>query len=431
MPKITDIRLRAGWAADWVAANPVLGVGEPGFERETYKIKIGDGVNTWAGLPYMVSDAGTLPTPPVGDAQAWGGWTTAMQRMGVAPVKWLAIGDSITEGTGSTAYTDTWVYKTAQKVRAAFPTINGLSVSANAVTGQIGWTPITQTSSTMVSQWTPAGTYGSGSSFGFRQTKSTSIVSSATLTATVTGTHIDVWWTQGTTTVPFTVWVNGVQKASLGTSSASVISGFNARVQLGSSATVPGTYTVQIKANSSANPSYINGVTILNNNDASGLQTYNAGVHGYKTTEWNASTANATWINDYSALDPHLVTVMLGANDYSSLIGKTSFMSNLTNMVNSLRTNNDNWPTILLMSCYKENFTFTPSWEIYEYSMEKVAQELGCAYFDLRTVMPDPGTVQAIDGGYYADGIHLNPVGNEKVAQELANILIARAGTAL
>ena len=427
MPKLTDIRLRRGLASDWTATNPVLGAGEPGLETDSNKLKFGDGVTSWSGLPYVVTDAGSLPTPPVGDAQAWGGWRTAMQQSVTAPAKWMAIGDSITEGTGSTAYTDTWLYKAAQKIRAAYPTMNGTTVPGNAVTGQMGWLPVAQTSSTQVSPWVLAGSFASTSSFGFRHTKSTSIMSSATITATLTGTHIDVWWTQGPATVAFTVWVNGVLKATLGTSSASVTSGFNSRIQLGASATVPGTYTVQIKANAAASASFINGVTLLNGNHGSGLITVNAGVHGYKTTEWNVSTAHANWIQDFGALDPHLVTIMLGANDYSSLVGRTTFMTNLTNMVNSVRTNNSNWPTIVLMSCYKENFTFTPAWEQYEYGMEKVAQEQGCAYVDLRTLIPDPGTAEANAAGYYADGIHMNAVGNEKVATELANILISRA----
>ena len=34
-------------AAVWTAANPLLKEGEPGFESDTNKMKVGDGLNRW------------------------------------------------------------------------------------------------------------------------------------------------------------------------------------------------------------------------------------------------------------------------------------------------------------------------------------------------------------------------------------------------
>lgn len=44
---------RRGTASQWTAANPVLGAGEVGFETDTNKFKIGDGVNNWNTLAYF------------------------------------------------------------------------------------------------------------------------------------------------------------------------------------------------------------------------------------------------------------------------------------------------------------------------------------------------------------------------------------------
>ena len=46
---------RRGTAAQWTAANPVLGAGEVGFETDTTMFKIGDGVNAWSSLGYFAS----------------------------------------------------------------------------------------------------------------------------------------------------------------------------------------------------------------------------------------------------------------------------------------------------------------------------------------------------------------------------------------
>ena len=51
------IRLRRGTAEEWTAANPTLKLGEPGFETDTFKLKIGDGKAAWSVLPYIVNEA--------------------------------------------------------------------------------------------------------------------------------------------------------------------------------------------------------------------------------------------------------------------------------------------------------------------------------------------------------------------------------------
>ncbi|QOP66792.1 minor tail protein [Arthrobacter phage Odyssey395] len=52
MAATTVIKLRQGTAAAWTAANPVLAMGELGYETDTDKLKIGNGTSTWATLGY-------------------------------------------------------------------------------------------------------------------------------------------------------------------------------------------------------------------------------------------------------------------------------------------------------------------------------------------------------------------------------------------
>lgn len=52
------IKFRRGTASDWVNSSPqpggeVLNLGEPGYEKDTGKIKIGDGVTGWNDLEYV------------------------------------------------------------------------------------------------------------------------------------------------------------------------------------------------------------------------------------------------------------------------------------------------------------------------------------------------------------------------------------------
>ena len=48
----TTFQFKRGDAEKWNELNPILAEGEPGFELDTDKFKIGNGINTWKELPY-------------------------------------------------------------------------------------------------------------------------------------------------------------------------------------------------------------------------------------------------------------------------------------------------------------------------------------------------------------------------------------------
>lgn len=64
MPEIfiRTIQLRRMYKAEWTSRNPVLEDGEQGFERDTGRLKIGDGSTRWSSLSYFTGNA---PTGPV------------------------------------------------------------------------------------------------------------------------------------------------------------------------------------------------------------------------------------------------------------------------------------------------------------------------------------------------------------------------------
>lgn len=53
----TRIKLRRATAAVWGNVNPVLALGEPGFEVDTNKLKIGNGTDAWSVLSYASGGA--------------------------------------------------------------------------------------------------------------------------------------------------------------------------------------------------------------------------------------------------------------------------------------------------------------------------------------------------------------------------------------
>jgi len=53
----TRMQQRRGTAAQWTSADPILEAGEIGFESDTSKFKMGDGVNQWSDLDYFINES--------------------------------------------------------------------------------------------------------------------------------------------------------------------------------------------------------------------------------------------------------------------------------------------------------------------------------------------------------------------------------------
>jgi hypothetical protein len=71
----TRMQQRRGTASQWTSANPVLNAAEMGWESDTNKFKIGDGVNHWADLDYFV-DANSTVNPAFGSSITFEGATS-------------------------------------------------------------------------------------------------------------------------------------------------------------------------------------------------------------------------------------------------------------------------------------------------------------------------------------------------------------------
>ena len=54
----TKIQYRRGLASDWTYYNPILAEGEPGYETDTGKFKVGNGYSHWNALIYSSGPTG-------------------------------------------------------------------------------------------------------------------------------------------------------------------------------------------------------------------------------------------------------------------------------------------------------------------------------------------------------------------------------------
>lgn len=103
-----QIQFRRGDSADWTSVNPVLAEGEVGLEIDTLKLKVGNGINTWTGLPYfggtgtVFSVGMTLPT----GLQVSGSPITSSGTLAVSYQAGYSIPTTSSQTNWDTAYTD-------------------------------------------------------------------------------------------------------------------------------------------------------------------------------------------------------------------------------------------------------------------------------------------------------------------------------------
>ena len=72
---IYTIQLKRGRSSSWITLNPILAPGEPGYEIDTGKLKIGNGIDEWINLKYLGEDKALVVNantyidfPAIGDA---------------------------------------------------------------------------------------------------------------------------------------------------------------------------------------------------------------------------------------------------------------------------------------------------------------------------------------------------------------------------
>lgn len=61
MPRIDTIKIRRDLASNWTSVNPVLAIGEMGYETNTLRHKFGNGTDAWNDLPYAEGQSSQTP----------------------------------------------------------------------------------------------------------------------------------------------------------------------------------------------------------------------------------------------------------------------------------------------------------------------------------------------------------------------------------
>ncbi len=300
---------------------------------------------------------------------------TQLARRDSIHVDMVFLGDSLTEGEGSTGVTKRWTTRVAEDLRRRFP--------VTGVTGGLGYVEAANNSSTMSwsSMMTMSGGANAQSSDGLN--KRCVYLGAAghklTFTTPTACTGFEVFYEQGGGAV-FSVKVDsgaGTNIDSSGTVQAA------SRTFTGLANT---THSIELAwVSGTGLNGIIHGICLHNGDETYGIRPFCGGFGGADSTHFVTSGYGSRWVDQVTLLQPALVTICLGANDLKGSQTVAQYKANLIALIAYIRTKSPS-SSIVLIAPYEIGVTpsTVDTWANYVTAIQQiVTADSTLAYFDI------------------------------------------------
>lgn len=322
----------------------------------------------------------------------------------------IVIGDSISEGTGSSTILNRW------------QSLAQTELQAGATGALFPFLPawVTAGSDTPV---VVAGTYGSSTTAGLGA-KGIQLGSTGSVTFTFTGTSAAVLWSTFTTSRDLSVTVDGGAPVTLTGIGSSVLPA----VETASWSTGPLTRGVHVvvvtrgAGGGAANP-VLNGLLTFDGDETTGIRVIDSARSG-TTSAMLGNPVRAASLGQGLAVagGADLAIIGFGTNDYSvGPVLPPQFRTNLETIIAGLRSGGFTG-SILLLGMYMGQGRTLSTWQQYLDEMASLAaSDASIDFLNLRDFMPDvPTPYTAPEGeGLYADALHPSDAGHARIASSV------------
>ncbi|WP_156038383.1 SGNH/GDSL hydrolase family protein [Actinoalloteichus caeruleus] len=186
----------------------------------------------------------------------------------------------------------------------------------------------------------------------------------------------------------------------------------------------PGTRTVRITAREAVT---ISGVYAHTDSAGTGIQVFIAGKGGTQSGNYLPSRIMGSHCDRVARLDPDLIVIQLGANDYAAGVAPEVYAERMRQQLNLYRTVCSRRPSILLLHTFRRFDVTTPAhrWEDYARAAHQLAKELDdVAVIDVSAHFPVTQDVDDADMDLvHVDRIHLSDAGHGLTARLIADQL--------
>lgn len=334
-----------------------------------------------------------------------GRWRSALDHQSTAPASWLALGDSITEGQGASSRSERWIDLTGGSLRTGPAGGDGYLPGWYAVYGPDStWQAYTARTGTVTDE--------SSDSLGLRTAR---LEASASQSYAFTGTSADVYYTSPGGVLAYTV--DGGPQTTIDTGGAPSTA-HRSHVDFPDR----GLHTLTLSAVSGSVS--LSGVFAFDGDEHSGVHVFDGAHSGYTTGQFVAAGPDVDPV--ISMVQPDLVTIELGVNDYLKDDATPAHVKDdLSALVDDLRRQlKKKPPSIVLVIPYD----IAPgadeqahSWAEYASAIRSLGVELSVGVLDMSSM----GTAQP-GGDWSADGLHPSDAGHRAMAQRAADYLSGR-----
>lgn len=329
---------------------------------------------------------------------------TALSNITAAPFDALHVGDSITEGANATGIGKRWVDIIRDRARTKYQPI-GVTGGPNYVKGghtYPGTVPFNWVRGGGATLELASGTYLGGY---------TMVLDAAgeTTSLTFTGTSITVFYNAFTTTgaPSLPVTIDGAAAASIGPFNTAGIDESATKVYGG---LTPGSHTIVISHPGGSTVKFrVHGALVNNGDESSGWRTWESALAGSQTFV----SAIPAFTRQIRKVNPDLVTIYYGTNEYINNLAPATFETRLGDVVSAVLNNIRPRPTVALIRGYKPAHNGSAevyAWPLYRDAVARVAEAKGVMLIDLEA--PFANGTGLID----TDGVHPTDAGHAVIA---------------
>ncbi|MBP1239822.1 lysophospholipase L1-like esterase [Frigoribacterium sp. PvP120] len=378
------------------------------------------------------SATGSAGSDGSSSADAWATWDAALADIDDEPARWLAVGDSITEGQGASSLGTRWVDLTRDGLRAAHP--------VEGVTGGVGYRPAafaTYGPDSPWAQWAAARdgrttTVGDVADLGLRAVE---LDPGASLRYDTVGTDLDLWWSPGEGAFSYRVdaqaevVVDTAAGASGGSdgsggSGDSGDSGVVGVTEVTGLAAGPHVVTISV-ADDAAASVVLQGLAQFDGDRGRGVALYDSARSGATVSTFTDDLDG--FLAAAGTAQPDLVTITLGAND-AVTTSPDDLAAGYTTLIEGLQ-GLDSSPSVLVVDEFTPALSVASAWNgsaaDYRSAVEEVARRTGAARVTIDEALAGSG-VTDLGSLLSADGLHPNDAGQRVLADYMTATLARR-----
>lgn len=340
----------------------------------------------------------------------------AVGNRAYAPVRVACIGGSSFEGVGISAgatYGRHLWDQLLNRCRAQRP--------VSGVTGGPGFIPAWISTGNGVTQpWVKAGSPGSSNDTGWGLRSTTLSSAGHGMTYTGTMTSFEIWYAKFVGGGTFSITIDGGAPVNVNTNAATD------RGAVWSSGALSADSHTIVVSYVSGGVCYIRGGMIYSGDEAAGWQFYNGAQAGRSSANFSGSSAQ--WTAHLAKINPHLVWIQLGQNDWQQSIPVSTYKTNMDAIIAAIRANTTTNPSIILYSAPETTNTATyggVAWQAFKDVMALIASgDEAISLYDAALRVRSPRTDNTL-GLYNTDLLHPTDIGHALHADDMAEYMFS------